>query len=253
MIRFRTSVILPTYNEAGHILELVDALRNHVPPPTEIIVVDDASPDGTADLVSAMRDPAIRVLRRRERSLVTAIQAGIAAAQGDIVVWMDADFSHPPEVAGRLVELVRSKACDVAIGTRFATGFKKPPAPFDTWPVRIQKNASAAINMKLRRWLSPACSDWTSGFIAANAPIIKKVSFNGYYGDYFIRMVGELIMARARIGEIPYISPPRRSGKSKTATSWLALFRLAWHYLQTIRMTRKIMSRRTAAFPSIRS
>jgi len=239
MFRVAASIILPTYNEAGHIVALIDALKTHVSPPSEIIIVDDASPDGTADLVSALRDPAIRVIRRRERSLVTAIQTGMAAAKGGIIAWLDADFSHPPEVAGRLVDLIRQNACDVAIASRFAPGGGESIDPSDDWRMRIQKRASASINRKLRQWVSPACSDWTSGFIAANAGVIKGIRLNGYYGDYFIRMVGELLMAHARIQEVPYRSPPRRSGRSKTATSWLRIHRLVWHYLQAIRITRK--------------
>ncbi len=236
------SVILPTYNEAGHIVDLIHALKTEVPPPVEVIVVDDGSPDGTAGIVSAMEDSLVRVILRRERSLVTAIQDGIAAARGEIIAWLDADFSHPPEIAGQLVEMIRKKTCDVAIASRFAPGGKEPIATFDTWQVRIQKRASGLINRMLRQWLSPGCSDWTSGFVAGKAGIIKGIRINGYYGDYFIRMVGELLMAHARIGEVPYQSPPRRSGESKTAVSWTAFLQLAWQYLRTIRVTKKILS-----------
>jgi dolichol-phosphate mannosyltransferase len=240
MIPASASIILPTYNEAGHIADLVNALKTHVAPPVELIVVDDASPDGTGDLVAALDDTAVRLIRRRQRGLVTALQTGIDACRGDIIGWLDADYSHPPDVAGQLVELIRNNACDVAIASRFALGGGESLDTLDTWRVRAQKRASSFTNQRLRQWLSPVCSDWTSGFIAVNADFIKEIRLNGYYGDYFIRMVGELLMSRARIEEVPFQSPPRRSGCSKTTTSWMRLSRLTWHYLQTIRMTRKL-------------
>ena len=241
MIPSTASINLPTYNEAGHIVDLINALKIHVAPPIELIVVDDASPDGTAGFVTALADPAIHLIRRRQRGLVTALQMGIDACRGDVIGWLDADFSHPPDVAGQLVELIRNNACDVAIASRFAPCGRESIDASDSWLSRTQKRASSSINYILQQWLSPTCSDWTSGFIAMNADLIKGIRLKGYYGDYFIRMVGELVMAHARIQEIPYQSPPRRSGRSKTATSWLRLCRLALHYLQTIRVTRDIM------------
>ena len=155
MIRTAASIILPTFNEAGHVVELIDALKTHVPPPAEMIVVDDASPDGTADLISALKDPVIRIIRRRERGLVTAIQQGIAAAQGDIIAWLDADFSHPPEVAGQLIELIRHNVCDVAIASRFAPGGGESIDPFDSWPARAQKRASSSVNHNASAMVKP--------------------------------------------------------------------------------------------------
>ena len=242
MIRSTASIILPTYNEAGHIAELISSLKIHVASPIKIIVVDDASPDGTADLVTALNDPDVHLIRRRQRGLATAIQTGIDACQGDIIGWLDADFSHPPDVADQLIELIRNNACDVAIASRFAPGGRESIDPSDACPARAQKRASSSVNHMLQQWLSPACTDWTSGFIAADSDVIRRIRLQGYYGDYFIRMVGELLMAHVRIQEVPYQSPPRRSGQSKTTASWSRLPKLAWHYLQAMSMTRKIMS-----------
>ena len=88
------SVILPTYNERGNIGALMDAILQHCTHwPTDVLVVDDDSPDGTWQIVEEVvgREPRVRLMRRlNERGLTTAIAAGIAASSGDIVVWMKA-------------------------------------------------------------------------------------------------------------------------------------------------------------------
>ena len=114
------SVVLPTFNEAGNIGLLIEGLLSALPPSSEIIVVDDDSPDLTWQVVEAMQglDGRIRLIRRiGRRGLTTALQEGIRAAEGDYVFWMDCDLSQPPELISRLLEvlkdqdLYRSDAC----------------------------------------------------------------------------------------------------------------------------------------------
>lgn len=237
------SIILPTYNEGGHIACLIQALRQQVPTCHEILVVDDASSDGTADVAEALRAPEVRVIRRKERGLVSAIQAGVDASQGDIVAWMDADFSHPPDIAAQLVALVNEGTCDAAIASRFLPGGGEQPGPNAAGKIALQQSASRFANQVLRRLVHPACSDWTSGFIAVTATRIKPMRLQGYYGDYFIRLLGELLAGRAVIREIPYVSPPRRSGTTKTATSWGHLGRLFYYYARAINQTARRLKR----------
>ena len=94
------SVILPTYNES----ELIKLLVNHIDKLLkdrchEIIVVDDNSPDRTWEIVQNMKNENVRLIRRmKNRGLTNSLNEGIAAAKYAYVVWMDADFSHPPEL-----------------------------------------------------------------------------------------------------------------------------------------------------------
>jgi len=112
------SVVLPTYNERDNIYPLIQALLNHLADASpEIIVVDDDSPDGTWQVVAevAAQDERVRLLRRLdERGLTSAIAAGIEQARGDIVVWMDCDFSMPPEVVPRLVAAIPGRGGPLA-------------------------------------------------------------------------------------------------------------------------------------------
>jgi len=121
------SIVLPTYNEAQSIQEALrrasEALRK-AGEEHELIVVDDSSPDRTADLAEALaREIPVRVLRRPGRQgLATAVVAGWSIAKGDVLGVMDADLQHPPEVLTHLVGALRNHNADVAIATRSGPG-----------------------------------------------------------------------------------------------------------------------------------
>jgi dolichol-phosphate mannosyltransferase len=118
------SVIVPTYNEAGSITLLVERLATSLAGREwELVVVDDGSPDGTADIAAALA-PArpVRVVRRSGKAgLASAVIAGMKEARGDPLVVMDADLSHPPEVVPRLVDAIDAGA-DLAVGSRYVKG-----------------------------------------------------------------------------------------------------------------------------------
>lgn len=106
--RASVTVVVPTYNERENLPELVRRLFAALDPRNaELLVIDDDSPDGTADAAEALTSPAtpVRVVRRvGERGLATAVIRGIREARGEIIVVMDADLSHPPEAIPALLE-----------------------------------------------------------------------------------------------------------------------------------------------------
>jgi len=98
-----------------------------LPEEKEILVIDDNSPDGTAELVSnyCKENSIVRlIIRKNERGLCTAVQRGIDEATGDIIVWMDCDLSMPPEKIPELVDKVINKGYDAAVGSRYVKGGK---------------------------------------------------------------------------------------------------------------------------------
>jgi dolichol-phosphate mannosyltransferase len=108
------SIVLPTYNESQNIVNMLDSIAETLPPDsiTEIIVVDDNSPDGTADIASNHaknnldnRKLHIEVIRRDGKSgLSSAILTGVQSASGEIILAMDGDFSHPPQIIPYIVD-----------------------------------------------------------------------------------------------------------------------------------------------------
>lgn len=119
------SVVIPTYNERATITDLLHAVDAALEDEErEILVVDDGSPDGTADAVRRLQDdiPGLRMMeRKRKAGLGAAYKDAFDRVEGDIVVQMDADGSHPPEAIPRLIEAIRGGA-DVAVGSRYVEG-----------------------------------------------------------------------------------------------------------------------------------
>ena len=111
------SVVLPTFNEAGNIVPLIERVTAALEGvPHEILVMDDRSPDGTAALAreAAVKYPHTQVIERHPPAgLTLSILDGVERARGTFVTWMDCDFSHPPELLPELLAPLRGAAADI--------------------------------------------------------------------------------------------------------------------------------------------
>lgn len=225
------SIVLPTFNERDNIAPLIDGLIAHMGPiPTEIIVVDDDSPDGTADIVAsqAARHDGVRLLSRvGERGLTSAIEAGIRQSRGNIVVWMDCDLSMPPEVVPHLVEAVDCGS-DIALGSRYVAGGRDVG---HSWTGRA---FSRTINLFASLFLSRGIRDYTSGFIAARRNVFDRLALRGDYGEYCIDLLAGAQALGLSMKEIPYTCTPRQRGESKTALNPWGYVRRGRKYVTTI-------------------
>ncbi len=239
------SVILPTYNERDNIASLVRRLDALLPSPAEILVVDDGSPDGTAREVEIVSNdlPNVRAIVRAERGLTGAIQRGIDESRGEVVVWMDADFSMPPETVPELIARVRAGQ-DAAIGSRYVGN----PAPSSTSEKRrliaLHQGLTRRLNRGLTAVLGADFHDWTSGFIAIRGPLIRPLRLRGDYGEYFIDLMARLVARDARLVEVHYRPAPRRHGESKTAAGWASFLRLGVRYVRAAAAARRTIRRR---------
>ena len=169
-------------------------------------MVDDGSPDGTADIAAGLgRTLPINVVRRAGKAgLASAVLAGFAAARGDVLLVMDADLSHPPEVAPQLADAIAGGA-DLAVGSRYVTG-----GGVKDWPMTRQVVSRVACLMG--NVLVPV-RDCTSGFFAIRRSVTDGVKLNpiGF-------KIGFEVMARGRwkkMVEVPYIFRDREHGTSK--------------------------------------
>lgn len=201
------SVVVPTYNEAATIPKLADRLATAMGGrPWELVVVDDGSPDGTADVAQALA-PAVpvRVVRRSGKlGLATAVMAGFDAAQGDTLVVMDADLSHPPEVVPRLVDAVQDGS-ELAVGSRYVSG-----GGTVDWPLR--RRVVSRVACLMGNALVPV-RDATSGFFALRRSVIDGVRL-----DPIGFKIGFEVIARGRytkVVEVPYTFRDREAGQSK--------------------------------------
>jgi glycosyltransferase involved in cell wall biosynthesis len=155
------SVIMPTFNEAGNLPELIKRTEKTLKKDFEIIVVDDNSPDGTSEVVKMMQKerPWLRLVTRTvERGLPTAIKRGIKEARGEVVAWLDCGLDMPPE---KIVEMMTNLPdWDIVVGSTFVKGARDDRGS-------ITSVFSRVINLLCQLILDPSVTDFTSGFLVA--------------------------------------------------------------------------------------
>ncbi|MDQ3757778.1 MAG: polyprenol monophosphomannose synthase [Actinomycetota bacterium] len=213
----RTLVVLPTYNEVENMPVVLPRIREAAPD-AHVLVVDDGSPDGTADKAGALGAElgGVDVLRR-----VGARGLGPAYADGfrwglergfDVLVGMDADLSHDPAALPRLVAPVAEGRADMAIGSRYVPGGAIP-----NWPAHRRalsrwgnRYATTALRLPVR--------DATSGYRAFSADLLRRIDPAGFraggYG-FLIELVYRVTRAGGRIAETPIVFVDRERGESK--------------------------------------
>jgi len=227
----RAIAILPSYDEAENVLPLTaDVLSRH--PGIEVLVVDDNSPDGTADLVlKAMEDePRLHLLRRPGKlGLGTAYLAGFRYALdhgADLILTMDCDYSHHPRYLPAV--LAAMEQADMVVGSRYVPG-----GGVANWPLR-RRLLSRFANAYTRVLLRLPVHDCTAGFRCFRREVIERVdpfsiSSSGY--SFLEEMVWRVHRHGFRIAEIPIVFEDRTRGVSKIDPS--EIYRAAWHVLLT--------------------
>ena len=220
------SVIIPTYNERRNIGILYLLLREAFAHPSlrddefEIIVVDDNSPDGTADVVAALqREFQDKSLLLRPRAgklgLGTAYVHGLTHATGEFVIIMDADLSHHPSAIPRFVAEQRASGCDVVTGTRYVPG-----GGVHGWDTR-RKLTSRVANYIAHVLLAPGVSDLTGSFRLyrkdAMLDVVRRVRSRGYV--FQMEIMVRCVKARLKVREVPISFVDRVYGSSKLGST----------------------------------
>ncbi len=210
------SVVIPTYNEKENIKRLIPAIFKQVRN-AEVIVVDDNSPDGTADEVRKLSENfRVRLISRRTKlGLGSAYKTGFKVAKGSIVFQMDADFSHDPKFLRKFIAKI-SNGCDVVIGSRYIKGGK-----IVGWGV-YRKLVSRVANFFASILLRMPVSEVTTGYRAYRKKIFKKINLNSIKSDGYsfqLEILCKLYKAGAKISEVPIVFVDRKVGKSKLGRS----------------------------------
>ncbi len=212
-----TYIIIPTYNEADNIDDLLGRLVE-LPQSVGIIVVDDNSPDGTGEKADkwAQKFPELIdvVHRQGKLGLGTAYIAGFQKAMMDLgarrIMTMDADFSHKPSYVPAMLALSETK--DVVIGSRYVPGGGSRNC---TWKRVV---LSRVANFVARTLLGLQARDTTAGFRLYHRRVLASIPLGDIFSSGYSFLVEMLFMCQRRgweIGEVPIIFEDRRKGKTK--------------------------------------
>jgi len=210
------SIILPTYCERENIGNLITAIEDSLLPEgwkLEILVVDDNSPDGTAEMVRTQAPRAgvelHCLVREQERGLATAIRHGMQQARGGWIVVMDTDFNHSPSNIPQMVSLLDEY--DLVIGSRFVKGGGMED--------RKRYIFSLVYNWFIQLVLWHGIRDSLSGFFAMRRAALLSLDLAGIfrgYGEYFIRLTTVAFRQKMKIIEVPVFYTLRTHGFSKS-------------------------------------
>ncbi len=221
----QVSVVVPTYREAENLTELIPRISLALAGGKmvgEIIIVDDDSRDGTVEVCASLREQHNLVLetRKEDRGLATAVLHGMERAQGEVLVVMDADLSHPPE---RLPEIVRAiqRGADMAVGSRYVAGGETD----SQWGFLRWLNSRVAT--LLARPLTPI-ADPMAGFFAVHRDTLRRAT----HLDPIGYKVGLEILVKCGcriVEEIPIRFRDRVRGDSKLN------LRQQWSYLRHLK------------------
>jgi dolichol-phosphate mannosyltransferase len=212
----RLLVVIPTYNERENLASLLAEARR-VLPEADLLVIDDASPDGTGELADALagRDPRMRVLHRPAKlGLGTAYLEGFRLALHDgydYVFEMDADFSHAPSDLVRLLEAARAGA-DLAIGSRYVPG-----GGTRNWGLG-RRLISRGGSLYARAILGVPVRDLTSGFKCFRRAALESLDLSALRSEGYafqIEVTYRLFRRGRRVVELPIVFVDRRVGSSK--------------------------------------
>ena len=245
-------VVIPTYNESMNIEVMLRAVRRHAPR-AAILVVDDGSPDGTAEIAEAVEAElgAIHVLRRREKAgLGSAYREGFAwgLREGfDALVEIDADFSHDPGALPEMFAAAEAGA-DVVIGSRYVPGGSIPDWSWHRKMLSRSGNRYASMMLRLK------VADSTAGYRIYQRGLLERIDYSTVRADGYgfqIEMTYRSRQASAVISEVPISFVDRERGQSKMSSSiivealWLVtvwgiqrLFGRAWRPTEVVSAVR---------------
>jgi dolichol-phosphate mannosyltransferase len=216
-VKPQVGILLPTYCEIQNIKMLITEIKN-LPIDTTILVIDDSSPDGTAETVKKLQRKYVDLLlhvRFQKSGLGSAITDGFRTFLSlnhvpRFVVTMDADYSHNPKDLPRLVSSMND-GCDLAIGSRYCKGGKITGWPF------TRKLISRSANALARSILGLQLHDCTSGYRCYSTPFIRQILpfLHSQTYDIQIETIKQAHLQGFKVQEVPIEFVNRKRGKSK--------------------------------------
>jgi dolichol-phosphate mannosyltransferase len=228
-------VIVPTYNERENIRPITEAILETAPQ-VHILIVDDCSPDGTGEIADelAAANPAIAVLHREAKEglgcAYIAAYRNVMARGAEIMVQMDADFSHPVRFLPSIMEPIASGNADLVLGSRYVKGGHIP-----RWNI-LRRIVSRGGSLFAGAVLLMPYRDLTGGYKAFCAEVMREIDLDRLHAGGYAFQIETTFRSRlagARIVEVPITFEERRAGQSKMS---MAIFMEAFTLVLSLRV-----------------
>ncbi len=220
-----TTIVIPTYNEAGNIGRLVEQIRATVPD-VYILVVDDNSPDGTGKIVQEIfvGDAQVQLFARKEKeglgaAYLAAFKRVLAEGSTDTIVMMDADYSHDPKYLPEILK--QREKYDVVLGSRYISGGST--VGWELW----RRALSYWGNTYARFVAGLPIRDCTGGFNAISTARLGELDLDSIQATGYAFIMGlkfRLAQTGATFSEVPIIFHNRREGESKMSSASLVRY-----------------------------
>jgi dolichol-phosphate mannosyltransferase len=206
------TVVIPAYNEEEVIKKLIEDLEGKISvnQALEILVVNDGSTDHTGEILDRLSHEYrnLRVIHHQiNQNLGGALRTGIHAAGGDIIVTLDADMTHPPELLAEMAEILRDY--DVCVASRFVEGGGMVNVP------RYRVVISRIANIVYQFLFHSPVKDNTTGYKAYRAELLKSIEIEELGFSVQLEIVTKLLRKRTRFKEVPFLLTNRKLGSSK--------------------------------------
>lgn len=217
----KLSIIIPVYNEVSTIERVVEEVKKSpLDLEIEIIIVDDASTDGTREVLSEIKNPQIKVIfHERNLGKGAAINTAKKYISGDIVIIQDADLEYSPQDWPQLIELIREGYADVVYGSRFLG----PHRVFAFWHYFANRFLTLLTNLLYDTILT----DMETGYKAFRADIFKEIPLRAKRFDFEPEITAKIFKRKLRVYEVPVTYRGRTYKEGKKIT-WQDAFWAIW-------------------------